>query len=196
VFHIGTDNEIVTLSSSSGKTAYKNAAATTRQGTELSWSQRWAEQWRSQLSAAWLQATYDAAFTSGSNTVAAGNRLPGIPSQQLFASLQWSQHGFASKHRLGPVGWSSSLDWIARSQLWASDMNDEASRAPGYSVLNLKVRHRTDLGRAQLDAWVGIDNLSDRRTVGSVIVNQASGQYFEPGLPRQWMLGLRLVAAL
>lgn len=196
VFHIGTDNEIVTLSSSSGKTAFKNAAATTRQGAELSWSQRWAEQWRSQLSAAWLQATYDAAFTSGSNTVAAGNRLPGIPSQQLFASLQWSQHGFASKHRLGPIGWSSSLDWIARSQLWASDMNDEASRAPGYSVLNLKVRHRTDLGRAQLDAWVGIDNLSDRRTVGSVIVNQASGQYFEPGLPRQWMLGLRLVAPL
>mgnify|MGYP000016364002 CR=1 FL=1 len=127
---------------------------------------------------------------------------PGFDQRGVAAKLQGvaqallvvQQHGFASKHRLGPVGWSSSLDWIARSQLWASDMNDEASRAPGYSVLNLKVRHRTDLGRAQLDAWVGIDNLSDRRTVGSVIVNQASGQYFEPGLPRRWMLGMRLVA--
>lgn len=192
LFNIGTDNEIVVLKSASGKTAYKNAAATTRQGAELAWTQLWTPNWRSQLSASWLQATYDSAYTSGTTPIPAGNRLPGIPDQQLFASLQWAQNGFASKSRLGPLGWSSSLDWIARSALWASDVNDAASRAPGYGVLNLKVRHRSDWGRAQLETWLGIDNLGDRSAVGSVIVNQASQQYFEPALPRQWVLGVRL----
>lgn len=200
LFHIGTDDEIVVLKSSFGSTAYKNASATTRQGAEVSWSQQWHGQWRSQLSAAWLQATYNKAFSSiiaGSNvSIPAGNRLPGIPEQQLFASLQWAQHGFVSKNRQGTPGWSSSLDWVVRSALWANDMNDEAARAPSFSVLNLKVRHRTELGRAQLETWAGIDNLSDRRTVGSVIVNQSSSQFFEPGLPRQWMLGLRVTAPL
>ena len=196
LFHIGTTDEIVTLKSVSGQTAYTNAAATTRQGAELSWAQLWTPHWRSQLSASWLQARYDASFTSGSNTVAAGNRLPGIPDKQLFASLQWAENGFVSRSRLGAPGWSSSLDWIARSALWASDMNDAASRAPGYGVLNFKVRHRSDWGRAQVETWLGIDNLADRQTVGSVIVNQSSAQYFEPGLPRQWMLGVRLVTPL
>lgn len=192
LFHIGTTDEIVTLKSFSGQTAYKNAASTTRQGAELAWAQLWTPNWRSQLSASWLQATYDAAYTSGTTPIPAGNRLPGIPDKQIFASLQWAQNGFVSKSRLGAPGWSSSLDWIARSALWASDVNDAPSRAPGYGVLNLKLRHRSDWGRAQLETWLGIDNLGDRSTVGSVIVNQSSAQYFEPGLPRQWVLGLRL----
>lgn len=196
LFHIDTTDEIVTLKSVSGQTAYQNAAATTRQGAELSWAQLWTPHWRSQLSASWLQATYDASFSSGSSTVAAGNRLPAIPAQQLYASLQWAQNGFASKARLGPAGWSSSLDWVARSALWASDMNDATSRAPGYGVLNLKVRHRSDWGRAHMETWLGIDNLGDRQSIGSVIVNQASAQYFEPGLPRQWTLGMRLAMPL
>lgn len=192
LFHIGTDHEIVTLKSFSGQTAYKNAASTTRQGAELAWAQLWTPNWRSQLSASWLQATYDSAYTSGTTPIPAGNRLPGIPDKQLFASLQWAQNGFPSKSRLGPKGWSSSLDWIARSALWASDVNDAASRAPGYGVLNLKVRHRSDWDHSQLETWLGIDNLGDRNAVGSVIVNQFFQQYFEPSLSRQWALGIKI----
>jgi len=44
--------------------------------------------------------------------------------------------------------------------------------------------------RAEL--WAGIDNVMDKQTVGSVIVNQAGGQYFEPGLPRNAMVGTSL----
>lgn len=192
LFHIATDNEIVTDKSVSGQTAFKNAAATTRQGAELSWAQLWSAQWRSQVSATWLQASYDSAF----NSVPAGNRLPGIADKQLFASLQWSQHGFAGTGRLGPAGWSSAIDWMARSALWASDMNDAPSRAPGYGVLNLKLRHRSDWGRARVEAWAGVDNATNRSYVGSVIVNQASSQFFEPGLPRQWMVGVKALMPL
>jgi iron complex outermembrane receptor protein len=198
VFHIGNNDEIVVLKSSFGQTAYKNASATTRQGAELAWAQLWTPHWSSQLSASWLQARYDRGFSSiiAGNIVSipAGNRLPGIPDKQLFASIQWAQNGFAGNS--GPLGWSSSLDWIARSALWGSDMNDEASRAPGYGVLNARMRHRSDWGSTRLEAWLGIDNLGNRSAVSSVIVNQSSAQYFEPSLPRQWVLGVKLINML
>ncbi len=40
---------------------------------------------------------------------------------------------------------------------------------------------------------VVVNNLGDRRYVGSVIVNDSNGRYFEPGPGRTWMLGARLV---
>ena len=199
LFDIHTRDEIVASLSDSGKTAYVNAGRTSRRGAELSWQNQWSTHWRSQLSSAWLQAQYDDAFTSTSKngstytnkTVPAGNRMPGIPSQQLFASLQWAQQGFATTRRSGPLGLSANADWVARSALWASDMNDANSRAAGYSVVNLRVRHLSQWGTARIEAWAGVDNVTNRNHVGSVIVNQAAGQYFEPGLPRQWMTGVR-----
>jgi iron complex outermembrane receptor protein len=197
LFHISTDNEIVASLSESGRTAFVNASRTTRQGAELSWQQLWSPQWRSLLSASWLQAQYDGAFTSTSKvgstytdkTVPAGRQLPGIPEQQLFASLQWAERGHAAP---SPLGLSASIDWVARSALWASDVNDAVSRAPGYGLLNARVRHRSQWQSVRVESWVGVDNLMDRRHVGSVIVNQASAQYFEPGLPRNWAGGVKL----
>jgi iron complex outermembrane receptor protein len=194
LFRISTDNEIVTLKNSFGKTAYKNAAQTLREGGELSWQNLWTPQWRSQLSMAWLRANYDADFTSGVTPIPSGNRMPAIPSQQLFASLQWADQGFASRANPRPQGWSASADWVARSSFWASDVNDVGSKVAGYGALNLRVRHRSAWGPVRAELWAGVDNLMNRQYVGSVIVNQSATppQYFEPGLPRNWMTGVKL----
>ena len=42
-----------------------------------------------------------------------------------------------------------------------------------------------------LEAFVAINNLSNQGYVGSVIVNQAQSQFFEPALPRNYVLGLK-----
>ena len=198
LFRITTENEIVTLKSLYGKTAYKNAAQTLREGGELSWQNLWTPQWRSQFSMAWLRAIYDADFTSGSTLIPAGNRMPAIPSQQLFASLQWADQGFASRANPRPLGWSASADWVARSSFWASDVNDAGSKVAGYGALNLRVRHRSEWGPVRAELWAGVDNLMDRSYVGSVIVNQSANppQYFEPGLPRNWMAGIKVSVPL
>ncbi|MDP3827999.1 MAG: TonB-dependent receptor, partial [Polaromonas sp.] len=47
-----------------------------------------------------------------------------------------------------------------------------------------------------LTAYARIDNLTDKRYVGSVIVNQAVSQFYEPAPGRNWTLGLRLVVPL
>lgn len=192
LFHIETDNEIVTQLSNTGRTAFKNAGRTLREGLELGWNQQWARSWRSQLSATWMRALYDADFTSGSTLIAAGKRLPGVPEKQVFASLQWGEQGFAARNAKPVQGWSAALEGVLRSHLWANDLNEDEARAPGFAQLNAKLRHRSLWGAVQAETWLGVDNLGDRRTVGSVIVNQAGRQWFESGLPRNWMLGLKL----
>ena len=42
-----------------------------------------------------------------------------------------------------------------------------------------------------LRSFVGIDNLFERKAVGSVIVNQASSQFFEPAMPLTALLGIQ-----
>ncbi len=196
VFRIATENEIVTLKSAGGKTAYKNATRTVREGSELSLQHAWSAQWRSQLSMAWLRAVYDADFTSGTTPVPSGKRMPGIPDQQLFASMQWADQGFASKANPRPLGWSASADWVARSAFWANDLNDADARVAGGGQLNLRVRHRSVWGPVRAELWAGVDNVTDNAMGGSVIVNQAAKQYFEPGLPRNWMTGIKLSVPL
>ena len=205
LFHITTENEIVTRVSNTGQTVFVNAPRTLRQGAELTWDSRWSANWKSLVSMAWVDATYDSAFNTQKydaktklpvldKSIAAGNHLPGIPAQQLFASLQWAQQGFAQGSRRGPGGLLVSADWVARSGLWASDMNDGGSRVDGYGLLNVRARYKFDWGPAQIETWAGVENLMDRRYVGSVIVNQSAAvpQYFEPGLPRNAMVGVKL----
>jgi iron complex outermembrane recepter protein len=57
-------------------------------------------------------------------------------------------------------------------------------------LLALRLGARQQVGRWTLAQSLRIDNLANRRYVGSVIVNQANQQFYEPGLPRQWQLGL------
>ena len=41
-----------------------------------------------------------------------------------------------------------------------------------------------------LRVFARIDNLLDRDHVGSVIVNEGNGRFYEPGSDRTWLLGL------
>ncbi len=190
-FHIGTDNDIVSEISSGGKTSYVNATRTVREGVELSARHQWDRHWRTQGSLTSMRIQYDQSYTtSASGAILAGNRLPGIPQQQAFASLQWSQRGFGTPGKTPPTGLEAAVDWLARSQIWANDANTFA--APGYGIFNARLKQRFQPAQQlHMEAYLGVDNLSNRAWVGSVIVNQASSQFYEPGLPRSWVVGLQ-----
>lgn len=198
-FQIQTENEIVTARSSGGKTAYANASSTTRDGFEFTLRHQYDSHWRTHTSATFMNATYDKSFSNfvngTTNNVAAGNTLPAIPKRQLFASLQWSEKGFTSAGNKPALGLEAGLDLISRSGMWANDTNSSSSAdyalASGFSQLNARVRQRYQVGPARVEAFVGVDNLTNKDTVSSVIVNQSSKQYFEPGLPRSWVIGVQ-----
>ena len=80
-----TDDEIVVDSSSGGRTTYKNAGKTRRQGAELAWDQRFAGDFRVNASWTWLDATYRSNVCNEQDCN--GNRMPGIARNMGFASI-------------------------------------------------------------------------------------------------------------
>jgi iron complex outermembrane receptor protein len=46
------------------------------------------------------------------------------------------------------------------------------------------------VGQSRPRAFFRIDNLLDKRYVGSVIVNEANARFFEPAPGRHWLAGV------
>jgi len=180
----------VTSLSVGGRTAFTNASETLREGLELSARHAFNSNWRTQMTATVMSAEY-----AGVSTLA-GKSLPGIPQKQLFTSISWSENGFQNTSKKQLQGKAASLDWIARSGLWANDVNDATGAAPGYGLLNARLKQGFAWGPANFEAYLGVDNLTDKKAISSVIINQASRQYFEPLLPRNWVIGFATKLAL
>ena len=70
----------------------------------------------------------------------------------------------------------------------ANDAN--TASAPGYAVAALHAGYVRRWERWEFNAFARIDNLFDRRVIGSVIVNEGNARYFEPAPGRIWTAGL------
>ncbi len=183
LFQTRTRGEIVTATNTGGRATFQNAGRTRRNGVELSWQHETANHWRTQLAYTWLDARYRDAFCSPSpcsaaNLVTAGNRIPGIARQSFFASFGW----------VPPEGWRAGAELRALSRIEANDRN--TARVPGYAVASLYAGYLKRWERWELNAFARVDNLFDRRYVGSVIVNEGNARYFEPAPGRNWTVGL------
>ena len=88
VFQVHTDDELVVDASSGGRTSYKNASKTVRQGVEVSLDSSLPYGFTTRWALTSLHAVYDEAF----GAVAKGSRLPGVPSANLFAELAWKDN--------------------------------------------------------------------------------------------------------
>jgi iron complex outermembrane receptor protein len=183
LFQTRTRDEIVTDTNVGGRATFQNAGRTKRNGFELGWQHETANHWRTQLAYTWLAATYRDAFCSPSpcatgNAVAAGSRIPGIARQSLFASLGW----------VPPEGFRAGVEMRALGRIQANDVNTAV--ASGYAVAAVYAGYLKKWERWEFNAFARVDNLFDRRYVGSVIVNEGNGRYYEPAAGRNWTVGL------
>ena len=196
VFQIDSTDEIVVASNIGGNSTYKNAPGTRRTGFELGGSTRFTPNLRATLSASRINASFSQTFTSGATTVAAGNKIPGIPQSFVFSELLWTARdmGTATTKAAAALGTQAGLEFTQAGRLYANDVN--TASADGYATLAAKVSHGWAVGAGSLTAYARIDNLTNERYTGSVIVNQAASQFYEPAPGRNWTLGLRLVVPL
>jgi iron complex outermembrane receptor protein len=67
-----------------------------------------------------------------------------------------------------------------------------SARAPGYLRVGADAGYVVALDRTRLRLTVRVDNLFDRRDVGSVIVNDGNGRYYEPAPGRSLGVGAQL----
>lgn len=184
-YRIDGRGEIVPADSRAGRSSFANAGRTRRDGIELSLGGDLPRGWSYAVAANALRARFRDAYTytaaSGgateTRTVSAGNRVPGIPRTDAFVELAWHED---------TGSWGAALEARASGPVAVDDRNTDA--APGYARFDLRVEWRP---RAR--GWFGfarIDNLLDRDHVGSVIVNDGNGRFFEPGAGRAVMVGL------
>lgn len=188
LFTTSTENELAVASNVGGRSTYRNIDRTRRQGAEAALDLRLHTLAALQLAYTWLDAevrdAYDTCVgtpcTTPNATVAAGSAIPGVPQTLIDAEL-----------RLGrDTGWQASLDARHVADVPVNDLNSES--APSYTVAGLGGGYVLDTAHARLHGFLRIDNLFDEDFVGSVIVNDGNGRYYEPGAGRSVLAGLQL----
>jgi len=180
LFEVRTQNELVVDVSSGGRTSYRNAASTLRQGAEASLQASLPAGLSASLALSAMRATYDQAFAAAGGIVPAGNRLPAVPELSGFAELAW--HDAAHGHFVG-------LEIYGRGRIFAEDSNT-AKAAPGFATASLRAGTEVRAGAWTFSPFLRIDNLANRKYIGSVIVGDGNGRYYEPAPERSVFAGI------
>ncbi|WP_066098684.1 TonB-dependent receptor family protein [Xanthomonas massiliensis] len=180
LFRADTDDELAVATSSGGRTTYRNIGRTRRQGAEASWNQPIGQTQQLALAWTWIDATVRSPYATGNAgaVVAAGTRLPGVARQQFTARWQWQ-----------PRAWQFAAEAVAMGSTLADDQG--TARAAGYALYNLEASRRWSTAHGPLRLFARVDNLFDRAYIGSVIVNDGNGRYYEPGPSRGYTVGLQ-----
>jgi iron complex outermembrane receptor protein len=181
VFRIDTKDEIVVNSSVGGRTDYRNASRTRRDGIELGLEASLASGVELVVAGTWLDARFREAFTSGTPAVPvpAGSRLPGVPPVALYGELAWRPAG---------AGFHLAAEVRHAGRIWVNDANTDFAAAS--TVLNLRAGLEQRRGGWLFREFVRVDNVTDRTYTGSVIVAESRGRYFEPATERNVLVGV------
>ena len=138
-FYIKTEDELAVLQNSGGRTVDQNIGETNRRGMELGVDAAWRGGFSGRLAYTYIRAVVGQAYATciaapcnplanpggplpaNYKTVAAGNHLPAVPMNSLYAGLTW---------RYAPLGFSTTLETLGRAKIYVDDRNSDA--AAGY----------------------------------------------------------------
>lgn len=170
-FGIESDNEILVDQSTDGRTTYRNASETSREGAELTINGALTQQLNLLVSYSYI----DAVFGEGPLQ---GNQLPGVAESQGYLRLNWQP----------TEQWLVQVSGQYRDETPVNDAND--TFAPSYTTWNFAASREWQWANSELDVWARVDNITDKEYVSAVVVNQGSGRSFEPGIGRQASVGI------
>ncbi|MCT9562904.1 TonB-dependent receptor [Acinetobacter baumannii] len=186
VFQTKTKNDIVSAESFGGRSTFRNADKTLREGVEFAWNKKLWRDLTAIASYTYLDATFDSTVPAAGkiSEIPEGNAIPGIAKNQAYVSLAWQpSHGLYG-----------GVDVQYMDKVYVNDTNSDA--APSYSVTSANLGYAWVMGDWKVNSFARVDNLFDRNYAGSVIVNDSTqpvGRYFEPADGRNWSAGLRVI---
>jgi iron complex outermembrane receptor protein len=188
-FDIRTQNEIVTDSNVGGRATFQNVDGTKRTGFELALDSDLGNNLNLALAYTKLKAIYSKDFTScrvaGCPTfqpavfIPAGNRMPGVPASTFYGELSWNHPA---------SGFNAAVEIRHAAKVYVDDENSDA--APAYTIGNLRFGFEQAAAGWTVKEFLRIDNLSDVKYAGSVIVNDGNARYFESAPGRNYLLGV------
>ena len=182
IFQSNTNDDIVSAGSVDGRATFQNADKTLRQGVELSWNKKLWRELSTQASYSYLDATFDADITNTdpAKIVQRGNAIPGVAKNQAYLSLGWQPE----------TGFNAGVDVRYMDKIYVDDLNTDT--APSYTVTSANIGYIWKNNDWKIRSYARVDNLFDEDYIGSVIVNDGNGRFFEPADGINWSAGLSI----
>jgi iron complex outermembrane receptor protein len=187
-FATRTNDEIVVEANVGGRTTFKNAGRTRRYGAELVWDGDYGGGWTSHVALTYLSAEFADDFVSGTVTVPSGSKLPGVPPTSAYAELAYAPAAIP--------GFAVGAELQHEGKIYVNERNSDA--APAYVIGNLRATYTRALAvpstwlrsALTMNVYARVNNVFDRKYVGSVIVAETNNRFFEPAPGRNWNAGI------
>lgn len=118
----------------------------------------------------------------------AGNEVPGVPPQHVFASLLY-------EHASGIYG-EIELQW--NDEYFTNDFNGPPANTnvarsnfinAAYHAVDLRLGFSRSFKKIGVDFFLGVNNLFDESYNGSIVPNAQANRFFEPAPMRNWYVG-------
>ncbi|WP_336042188.1 TonB-dependent receptor [Acinetobacter dispersus] len=182
VFQSKTQDDIVSAGTSDGRSTFRNADKTTRQGAEFAWNKKLWKDLEVNASYGYLDAKFDAAIPAigAVKAVEKGNAIPGVAKNQAFMGLAWKPE----------QGFYAGIDAQYLDKVYVDDINSDA--APSYTVASVYTGYVWKYADWGINGFARVDNLFDKNYAGSVIVNDSNSRFFEPADGRNWSAGIKV----
>ncbi|MDJ0836498.1 MAG: TonB-dependent receptor [Acidobacteriota bacterium] len=188
LFAARTDDMLTPFQTDDGGTVFfRNAGEVSRRGFECAANLAPAPGLNLDLAYTLLRVQFESFAPNGNEL--AGNDVPGIPPQTLFAGLS---------RRKRPFFGAAEVIW--EDAYWANDVNgppdgtgDPADyRNPSAAVTNIRLGLDLTRGKITGRIYAAAQNLFNTRANGSIVPNAFGNRFFEPAPGRTWMIGLDL----
>jgi len=97
----------------------------------------------------------------------------------LYGAIEWRPD----------EGWYVGFDGQYMSKIYVTD--DNSAAAPSYFVTSAYTGYNWRMNEHwMINGFIRVDNLLDRHYVGSVVVNDRNGYYYEPAAQRNYLVGV------
>lgn len=180
-FHIELKNELLPfeLEDFPGRTFYRNAGKSKRNGIELAVNGRLTSALRALAS--YTFSDFQFAEYDLNGTDLSGKFVSGIPKHFGSAGLIYERsHG---------AFWA--VDYSYTGKMYANDQNSETTDA--YGLLHIRGGWNFLFNQTELKVHVGIRNLADVKYFDNLRINAFGGRYYEPAPGRSFFAGATLV---
>ncbi|MES1946479.1 TonB-dependent receptor [Salinisphaera sp. C84B14] len=176
-FWIDVRDELVVFNDDGRRDFYENSGKSRRKGLEAKLEYAFNDELSAM--AAYTLADYEYRdFVDDSGNDYAGNALPGLPEERLFAELAW---------RDADVGYAT-LDMRYAGSFYADNAN--TAKIDHAWIFNGRIGKTIEAGDDKLTVYFGIDNLFDEVYFDNIRINAFGGRYYEPAPDRTFYTGL------
>ncbi|MES1932300.1 TonB-dependent receptor [Salinisphaera shabanensis T35B1] len=176
-FWIDVRDELVVFNDDGRRDFYQNSGKSRRQGLEA--KLEYAVNDELSAMAAYTLADYEyREFVDDGGVDYAGNAIPGLPEERLFAEVAW---------RDSDVGYAT-LDMRYAGSFYADNAN--TAKIDNAWIFNGRVGKTIDAGDDNLTVYFGIDNMFDEVYFDNIRINAFGGRYYEPAPDRTFYTGL------